>query len=153
MSFASILSEPATTIRTPTMAPSVPKASRKTSASQKTSPMNVDSAEDAAQERETSVVAAYGGSDVPAGLSIQMNGYTPAPKPRKVLTAQENDKVSTALALIDEAVFSDVETSGFDAEKGQYLEKSKKRALEVGELETRKRKVCNLPLRYTYQAH
>jgi hypothetical protein len=139
MSFASILSEPATSIRTPTMTSSVPKGPRKPPASQKVSPAKTENAKDPAQKREPSVAATYGTS----GGLIHANGYPPAlPKPRRILTPRENERVSKALALIDETVFSDVETTGFDVEREQYNEKSKKRALEVGELEARKRKVC-----------
>jgi uncharacterized protein YprB with RNaseH-like and TPR domain len=147
MSFASILSEPATDIRTPA-ASSVSKNPRKSSISQKPSPAKVDNVKDSAQKREASAIANYGTSDVAAGPFINTNGYTPAyPKPRKVLTARENEKVSKALASIDEFVFSDVETTGFDAEEERYIEKGKKRALEVSEAETRKRKVCTHKLR------
>ena len=144
MSFASILSEPATSIRTPTMAPSAPKNSRKPPTSQKISSTKIENAKDAAQKREASVATTYGTSSAP----IHANGYPPAlPKPRRILTPRENERVSKALASIDETVFSDVETTGFEVEREQYYEKSKKRALEVGELEARKRKVRkhNLP--------
>ena len=135
------------------MMPSIPKPSRKPSTSHISSPAKDDNAKDAIQKRETSVVAASGASDLATGPSTHTNGYIPIPKPRKILTAQENERVSKALASIDDAVFSDVETLGFDAEKKQYLEKSKKRALEVGEAETRKRKVFNQTLWYAYDTH
>jgi DNA helicase INO80 len=142
MSFASILSEPAADIRTPTVAPSIPKNARKPSTSQRPSPTKVDSLKDASQKRETSIMTTYGTSDAGAG-PFNTNGYTPNdPKPRRVLTARENEKVSKALALIDETDFSDVENPGFDAEEEKYIEKSKKRALAVDEVEARKRKVC-----------
>lgn len=97
---------------------------------------------DAAHKMDVSTVPSYGTSDLAPVALIHTNGYAPSyPKPRRVLTARENEVVSKALASIDEAVFSDVETIGFEAEKKRYIEKSKKRALEVGELETRKRKV------------
>jgi|ERR1700722_12116711 hypothetical protein len=145
MSFASILSEPATSIQTPPMAPSVPKNLRKPPTSQKVSLAKTENARDSTQKREASVAATYG---ISSGL-IHANGYPPTiPKPRRILTPRENEIVSKALASIDETVFSDVEITGFDVEREQYNEKSKKRALEVGELEARKRKVCkhNLPL-------
>ena len=135
------------------MTPSLPKPSTKPSTSQISSPAKVDNAKDATQKRETSVVAASGASDLVTGPSAHINGYTPIPNPRRILTAQENERVSKALASIDDAVFSDVETLGFDAEKKQYLEKSKKRALEVGEAETRKRKVFDQSRCYAYDTH
>jgi DNA helicase INO80 len=154
MSFASILSEPATDIRTPTVAPSVPKNPRKQSTSQRPSPAKVEIMKDTAQKREAPTVATYGTSDLATGPLVYTNGYTPAyPKPRIILTARENEKVSKALASIDEAGFSDVETTGFDVEKEQYIEKSKKRALEVGEVEARKRKVCKHKLCYEFETH
>lgn len=148
MSFASILSEPATSIQTPTMASSVPKGPRRPPASQKVSPAKTEYVKDPAQKREA---AAYGTS---SGL-IHANGYPPTlPKPRRILTPRENEKVSKALALIDETVFSDVETTGFDVEREQYNEKSKKRALEVDELEARKRKVFKTTTYLiTYKTH
>ena len=154
MSFASILSEPATDVRTPTMTPSIPKSSRNPSTSQNPSPAKIETAKDAAQKRETSVVAAYPTSDLATGPSIHLNGYTPAySKPRRILTTRENEKVSKALVSIDEAAFSDVETTGFDAEKKQYIEKSQKRALEVDEVETRKRKVGRQKLRDEHETN
>jgi hypothetical protein len=139
MSFASILSEPATSIQTPAVAPSAPKNPRKPSTSQKASPTKTENAKDPAQKRDALLGATYGTS---SGM-LQANGYPSAlPKLRRILTPRENERVSKALALIDETAFSDVETTGFAAEKEQYSEKSKKRALEVGELEARKRKVC-----------
>jgi DNA topoisomerase VI subunit B len=142
MSFASILSEPATDARNPVVS-SVPKNPRKSSTSQRPCPAKVDNVKDSAQKSEASTIANYGTSDLAAGPFINTNGYTPAyAKPRKVLTARENEKVSKALALIDEFVFSDVETTSFDAEEERYIEKGKKRALQVSEAETRKRKVC-----------
>lgn len=142
MSFASILSEPTANICPPTVAPSIPKNPRKPSSSQRPSPTKVDSLKDASQKRETSIMTTYGTSDAGAG-PLNTNGYTPNdPKPRRVLTARENEKVSKALALIDETDFSDVEHPGFDAEEEKYIEKSKKRALAVDEVEARKRKVC-----------
>jgi len=150
MSFASILSEPATSIQTPPMAPSVPKNLRKLPTSQKASPAKIENAKDPAQKREASAAATYG---ISSGL-MHANGYPPAlPKPRRILTPRENERVSKALALIDETVFSDVETTGFDMEREQYNEKSKKRALEVSELEARKRKVCKDNLPYGYEIH
>jgi hypothetical protein len=142
MSFASILSEPAADIHTPNVAPSDPKHPRKPSTSQRPSPTKVDSLKDAAPKRETSIMTSYGISDTAAGL-LNTNGYTPSnPKPRRVLTARENDKVSKALATIDDTGFSDIENPGFDTEEEKYIEKSKKRALAVDEVEVRKRKVC-----------
>ena len=148
MSFASILSEPATNVT-----PSAPKSSKKPSMSRKFSPVEVGIEKDAAQKRETSVIPVSEAPGFATGHSKRMNGYIPTPKPRKILTARENEKVSKALALIDEAVFSDVETAGFDAEEMQYLERSKKRALEVGEVEARKRKVCKGKLCHDYETH
>jgi hypothetical protein len=127
------------------MAPSVPKNLRKPPTSQKVSLVKTENAKDSTQKREASVAATYG---ISSGL-VHANGYPPTlPKPRRILTPRENEIVSKALASIDETVFSDVETTGFDVEREQYNEKSKKRALEVGELEARKRKVCkhSLPL-------
>jgi hypothetical protein len=153
MSFASILSEPATDIRTPTVTPSVPKNPRKPLTSQKPSPSNVENVKDTAERREASTVATYGTSNPAAGPSVHTNGYPPTyPKPRRVLTTRENDKVSKALASIDEAMFSDVETLAFDAEEQRYMEKSKKRALAVDEVETRKRKVCKNKLRHDHKS-
>jgi DNA helicase INO80 len=141
MSFASILSDPAADIRAPTVASLVPKNVRKLSTSQRPSPTKAESLKDAPQKRETSMTI-YGTFDAAAG-PLNTNGYTPSnPKPRRVLTARENDKVSKALASIDESGFSDVENPGFDAEEEKYVEKSKKRALAVDEVEARKRKVC-----------
>jgi hypothetical protein len=150
MSFASILSEPATSVRTPTMASSVPKNPRKPPTSQKVSPIKTENTKDAAQKRGASLAATY---ETSSGL-MHANGYSPAlPKPRRILTPRENESISKALALIDETVFSDVETTGFDVERALYNEKSKKRALEVGELEARKRKVCKYNPPYKYEAH
>ena len=70
------------------------------------------------------------------------NGCGPAvSKPRRTLTALENERVAKAIEDIDGLAFSDVESSNFDEEKELYKRKSKKRALEVDEIEIIKRKV------------
>ena len=62
-------------------------------------------------------------------------------KPRKVLTDMEADKILKALAIIDDATFSDVEEVGFYEHKERFKQRSRKRAADVCQSELRKRKV------------
>ena len=66
---------------------------------------------------------------------------TPMPsKPRKVLSSSEHERVSKALAAIEDLDPHEVYTAGFETEHEQYLQRSKKRARQVVEVEGNKRK-------------
>lgn len=65
------------------------------------------------------------------------------PKPRKILTEKEADKILKALAMIDEGPLSDVDDGSFYEQKEQYKQKSRKRAADIGEAELQKRKVSD----------
>ncbi|KIW76047.1 hypothetical protein Z517_10792 [Fonsecaea pedrosoi CBS 271.37] len=64
------------------------------------------------------------------------------PRPRKILTEGEADKILKALAVIDETVFSDAEDAAWSEYKERYKQRSRKRAADVyeGELHKRKRR-------------
>ena len=142
MSFASILSEPASNHHAASVSLTTAKTARKTSISQKTSHTKLEKMKEPVNDNKLSSTAIHATSNLTSDGHLSTNGYTPPPpKPRKMLTARENEKVSKALADIDEAVFSDIDTLGFDIERKRYLAKSRKRALEVDEVEMLKRKV------------
>jgi hypothetical protein len=63
------------------------------------------------------------------------------PKPRKVLSKSESEKVSNTLAAIDDTVFSDPETGNFAEQRELYRERSRKRARRVEDIESQKCKV------------
>ncbi len=142
MSFASILSEPALNNHDVSMSPTTAKTARKTSISQKPSHTKVEKMKEPVLDIKLSPAANYATSNFTSDGQLRTNGYTPAlPNPRRVLTARENEKVAKALADIDEAMLSDVDSLGFDIERKRYAAKSRKRALEVDEVETVTRKV------------
>jgi chromatin-remodeling ATPase INO80 len=62
-------------------------------------------------------------------------------KPRKTLTTTEHESISRAMEAIESQPLSDVEESDFAAEKEQYAQKGRKRALELVDVENGKRKV------------
>jgi hypothetical protein len=63
------------------------------------------------------------------------------PKPRKALSKAEFKRMSKELATIDDTVFSDTEFGKFEEERSRYRERAKKRARDVEDIESRKRKV------------
>ena len=91
---------------------------------------------------------ASAGTLMPAKHETVTNGLLyEAPKlvilPRKTLSGPENDKVRDAMAQIDEAPLSDVESPGFDEAKEKYEQRRRKRGREQDETEHSKRKVSN----------
>ena len=65
----------------------------------------------------------------------------PLAKPRRSLTAKENESISRAMEVIESQPLSDVEGSEFATEKERYAQKCRKRALELEDVENSKRKV------------
>ncbi|OAP61220.1 hypothetical protein AYL99_03421 [Fonsecaea erecta] len=68
--------------------------------------------------------------------------YLAPPRPRKILTEGEADKILKALAIIDETSFSDAEDASWSEHKERYRQRIRKRAADVyeGELHKRKRR-------------
>jgi DNA helicase INO80 len=64
----------------------------------------------------------------------------PKPVPRELPVADEA-LVETELARIETMEMSDVDGPGFELEKGEYIQNSRKRALELDTAESSKRKV------------
>lgn len=62
------------------------------------------------------------------------------PKPRKVLSKSEAERITTAMLKLDDTVFSDPETGDFDQQHQRYRERSRKRARQLEDVEGRKRK-------------
>jgi DNA helicase INO80 len=92
---------------------------------------------------------ASAGTLMPAKHETLTNGLLyEAPKPvllpRKTLSGPENDKVRDAMAQIEEALLSDVESPGFDEAKEKYEQRRRKRGREQDETEHSKRKVSYL---------
>ena len=144
MSFASILSEPATRA-TPSQDKmrSTPKATRLPPMDSSIKVDKVKSEDDqalppaasAAHSTPKPTMNGYGTSTT--GLVVK-----PVTNPRKSLTAREHERISRAMEALDSQPLSDVEDSDFAAEKERYAQKSNKRALELEEIDNMKRKVC-----------
>jgi hypothetical protein len=64
-------------------------------------------------------------------------------KPRKMLTQAETQKITTALAKLDDATLSDVDTGKFDFERTKYDQRGKKRARDLVQSGQTQRKVSN----------
>ena len=64
----------------------------------------------------------------------------PPPKPRKVLSKSEEERISKELVKIEETSFSDPETGDYEEQRQLYREKTKKRARQVEDVELQKRK-------------
>lgn len=82
-----------------------------------------------------------------ADAAAATNGAAGAPvtypsRPRKMLSERDMEAVNRALAEIDQADKSDVESPGFEAERERYTLKGKKRALGAEKAENIRRKVC-----------
>lgn len=143
MSFASILSEPAATETAMEIKPVVPKPA---------TPQKLDLPPQAAaikqEHKEAPALLSPISQVKPAPLS---NGHVlpaqtieaPLPqnvKPRKHLTASENERISKALELAEYQMAVDLDESAFGAEKEQYLKKRQKRALDLQDEDDNKRK-------------
>ncbi|KIW97294.1 uncharacterized protein Z519_02686 [Cladophialophora bantiana CBS 173.52] len=66
--------------------------------------------------------------------------YVAPPRPRKILTEGEADKILKALAVIDDTSFSDAEDASWFEHKERYKQRTRKRAADVYEVELHKRK-------------
>lgn len=73
-------------------------------------------------------------------------------KPRRTLTIRELENISRAMNAIDSQPLSDVEGSDFANERTRYAHRRRKRALELEEVENVKRKVRVLSSGYSYFA-
>lgn len=62
-------------------------------------------------------------------------------KPRKTLTASEHERVSRALASIEDVNLNNLGSAGFELDRARYEDKSKKRARMSHDEESNKRKV------------
>jgi chromatin-remodeling ATPase INO80 len=147
MSFASILSEPATRV--------VPSQDKMLLASRPfqipASDSNFDRPETVKMENQQDMPPAPPAAHVSPKpmlngheVSVTEPACKSAVKPRKALTAKEHENISRAMEAIESQTLSDVEESDFTVEKELYVQKTKKRAWEVEELENTKRKVCGL---------
>jgi len=149
MSFASILSDPTTPVPASIMSPTqikseIPMANAnsvpvKSDATGATTEVHPDS-------REPGHLTPHP-PYAPSTLDIpQTNGHVATTiNPRRVLTAEENEKVSKFLNDIEDTSFSDIENRGFEQEMARYVAKRKKRVLEEDESENVKRKVSKCP--------
>ena len=74
--------------------------------------------------------------------TLQVSPLKPVqpPKPRKVLSKSEIERVSKELLTIEDTTFSDAETGDFEQQRQLYREKTKKRARQVEDVEGHKRK-------------
>jgi hypothetical protein len=146
MSFASILSEPATKAIPQEKVPLGSKSSQMPAADSPS--VKVDDV-----KMEVDHTMPMTASRAHATAQPVLNGREPsisdlAPKlvlkPRKSLTAKENESISRAMEALESQSVSDVEESDFPAERERYAQKSRKRALELDDAENIKRKVRTL---------
>ncbi len=144
MSFANILSEPATrSIPAQDRIPLASKSSQNTTvdpSSMKgpTVKMEIEQASPPAVSPASAATKSI--RDI-AEKTIAAPTLKPLAKPRKSLTVKENESISRAMEAIESQSPSDVEGSEFAAEKERYAQKCRKRALELEEVESSKRKV------------
>jgi chromatin-remodeling ATPase INO80 len=146
MSFASILSEPATH-----MTPSQNKAPLPASAAKSShmlDPEPTTKGQTVKIETEQALLAVVllpattlklisDGNETP----VTRPSLNVVVKPRKSLTTKEYESVSHAMEIIDSQQLSDVDEPGFAAEKERYAQKGRKRVLDLEEVENKKRKV------------
>lgn len=144
MSFASILSEPATrAIPVQNKIPLASKPSQTTpvdTSSMKGSIVKMEIEQTTPPAMSPALAATKPGRDG-ADKTIAAPILKPLAKPRKSLTAKENESISRAMEAIESQPLSDVEGSEFGTEKERYAQKCRKRALELEEVENSKRKV------------
>ncbi|KAF7513263.1 putative DNA helicase ino80 [Endocarpon pusillum] len=143
MSFASILSEPATrAIPAPNKIPLASKSSQITtvdSSSMKAAIVKMEIEQTTPPAMSPALAATKPVRDG-ADKTIAAPILKPLAKPRKSLTAKENEDISRAMEAIESKPLSDVEGSEFASEKERYGQKCRKRALELEEVENSKRK-------------
>ncbi len=143
MSFASILSEPATQV--------VPSQDKMRLASKAPQLPTVDSSNRADEVKLEDDQTYPPTTSVPnSPRKPMLNGHVPSLtessvkppiRPRRSLTTQEHERISRAMEALDSQPLSDVEESDFATEKERFMEKTKKRALELEEVDNMKRKV------------
>jgi chromatin-remodeling ATPase INO80 len=145
MSFASILSEPAT--RATPSQDKMRLVSKSTQVPTMDSSIKTDKVK--LEDDQTLLPAASVAESTPKptlnGHRISRTGSAvkPVTKPRKSLTATEYERISRAMEALDSQPLSDVEESDFVAEKEHFTLKNRKRALELEEVDNMKRKVRN----------
>jgi chromatin-remodeling ATPase INO80 len=144
MSFASILSEPAT--RATALQDNVPLASKPAQLPAAESPsLNTLKVK---MEIEQNLPLVASSTDVASKpmlngheLPMTESASKPTVKPRKYLTAKEHESISRAMEALESQPLSDVEESDFVGEKERYAQKIRKRALELEDVENVKKKV------------
>ena len=144
MSFASILSEPATQV--PPIQDRIFVAA-KSSQMPATEPISVNAKKVKLETEQYSPPAAPLTNAEPKPMPKRSETPITKPepkavtKPRKTLTAKEHESISRAMEAIESQPLSDVEESDFASEKERYTQKGRKRVLELEEEENVKRKV------------
>jgi chromatin-remodeling ATPase INO80 len=68
----------------------------------------------------------------------------PQPTSAREIPALDEAEVEAALARIETSEMNDTEGPGFEQDREDYLDQSRKRALDVDHVEVTKRKVCTL---------
>jgi chromatin-remodeling ATPase INO80 len=150
MSFASILSEPATHStpsqnKVPLPAP-VAKSSHMPDPESTTKGQKVKMETEQASMAAMSLPAATLKPILDGNETLVTRPSLKAPvKPRKSLTTKEYESISHAMEIIDSQPLSEVDEPGFTAEKERYAQKGRKRVLDLEEVENVKRKVCAPP--------
>jgi chromatin-remodeling ATPase INO80 len=145
MSFASILG-PSNNESSPTK--QEPELVRKLSTPSKTLPLQEHQDQEMEQPQSDGFVTMNGVNGVKPSIlnddgtaSVLVAKPELPPKPRKVLSKSESDRVFREMATIEDTAFSDTEAGDFEQQHQLYREKTKKRARQVGDLQEHKRKV------------
>ena len=145
MSFASILSEPATKSHPHSQSPIAVKVAQKPPSPGEASSAKAEKIEvsDEAHHKSsvTSNAAFYETAQPLVRGPPSAKGHTPMLEPRRSLTALENERVNRAMAGIEDTALSDLESPEFDLGRHHCSQKAKKRALQCEEIENTKRKV------------
>jgi len=146
MSFASILSEPATHTTPSQNKVQLPAPVAKSS--HMPDPESTAKGQKVKMETEQASLASV---SLPAAAlksvldgnetSVTRPSLKAVVKPRKSLTTKEYESVSHAMEIIDSQPLSEVDEPGFAAEKERYAQKGRKRVLDLEEVENTKRKV------------
>jgi chromatin-remodeling ATPase INO80 len=144
MSFASILSEPAT--RATALHDKAPLASKPAQLPAAESPsLNTLKVKLEIEQNMPLVASSTDVASKPTlnghELPMTESASRPTVKPRKHLTANEHESISRAIEALESQPLSDVEEPGFVGEKERYAQKIRKRALELEDVENVKKKV------------
>ena len=149
MSFSSILSN--TTNDPPISSPQPGPPTKRFSRSSKTlngeRPVSIIQSTQVAQ-RKPSVKAlpspvreAFVREQVNEAVQPPRPSHTSTSEPKRTMSDKENERIQKAVAEIDAMELSDIEAPGWEPAKQKYVQSSRKRLLDIKDIESSKRKV------------